>query len=94
MQNVRVLIDGKEVYSGKIDENAKIDIQKKEKYTKENPKHMTFQKLIDALRRAGWSQADFEDELQAKAFSFYADGDTLHMYIIKVPNTIMEAGLD
>ena len=51
MQNVRILVDGREVYKGEINENAKIDIQKQESYTKDNPKDMTLQDLIDGCLR-------------------------------------------
>ena len=51
MQNVRILVDGREVYKGEIDENAKIDIQKQESYTRDNPKDMTLQDLIDGCLR-------------------------------------------
>lgn len=42
-QTVKILIDGKEVYSGKINENAKIDIQKVDgkPHLKENPLEWT-----------------------------------------------------
>jgi len=55
MQNVKIRIDGIEVYTGKITENAKIEIQRdpQKNYTKDYPKKFSSfgAEVLDALGR-------------------------------------------
>ena len=82
MQNVRILVDGREVYKGEINENAKIDVQKQERYTKDNPKDMTLQDLIDGCLR--FSLYNDPPHIPIKT---YIEGDCLEIKIKGWVNT-------
>lgn len=89
MQNVRILVDGREVYNGEIAENAKIDIQKTDRFTKAHPKTISLEELCEA-----WSRGNNDHPLcRGYLLVWSDDGYTLKSETPNASKTIEELGL-